>query len=776
MTEEDVKLKLITPSLQKSGWNIQNQINMEFPVKQNYQFTDGEMQFNGNKISRAEPKRADYLLSYQNGFPLAILEAKNDEKSINDGISQAMDCAKKLDIKFAYSSNGSGFVEYDFFTQQTRILKMNEFPTPNELFNRYKNAKQITPQIEQIIKTPFDLEKQEPRYYQQIAINRTIEAIAKGQKRLLLVMATGTGKTFTAYQIINKLYKSKKFKKILYLADRNILIDQSIDGDFKPLGKYVDKIKKHKINASEYDIFFGLYQQLAGNSEEDYFATHYKDIPSDFFDFIIIDECHRGSANETSAWRKILDYFSSATQLGLTATPKHDESGSNLEYFGNPIYEYSLKQGIQDGFLAPYKVVRYISNIDDGIEIKEGEIDIIGQEIPSGTYIPADFGRTIFIKERTAMVAKAITNFLKYTLKDRYAKTIVFCETTEEANLMRLALNCENKDITENNPNYIVRITGDDTIGKALLDDFINVKRKYPVIATTSQLLSTGVDTKLAKVIVLNKIINSMTEFKQIVGRGTRLDEKRNKKYFTVIDFKGSSEKFNDPEFDGSVEIIEIPPKLEISEPNKNPNPTSPMNFPPQPTPEPDPDPSGKKRFYIKGVEVTIDTQINQIYINGKPVTVNFVDFSKNNMLENFSNLEEFLSVWNASSKKLELLDEFEEKGIFIKELRSYPQYENMDEFDILISLAYGLNPISRSQRAKKANEILNKYQGEARQILEILLKKYEQNGINELESFEIFKTDPFNYLNNEPIKEIFGDIKSYKIAINDIKTALYAL
>ena len=562
MSERDICTKYITPALAKAGWDIKRQIREEVT------FTDGRVIVRGNVTTRGKKKRADYILYYKSNLPIAVIEAKDNKHSLGDGMQQAINYADILDLQFAYSSNGDGFIEHDMKNGIEKEISLDEFPSPEELWNRYKNINQITKEQEEIITEPYYFAQGDktPRYYQRIAINRTVEAIAKGQKRILLVMATGTGKTYTAFQIIHRLRASGTKKKILFLADRNILVDQTMQNDFKPFQKVMTKVEHKKMDSS-YEIFLSLYHQLSGAEDLEVF----KQFSPNFFDLIIIDECHRGSAKDTSAWRKILDYFSSATQVGLTATPKESKVISNITYFGEPIYTYSLKQGIEDGFLAPYKVIRIGIDKDlEGYRPIKGKIDDYGNELEDREYNIKDFDKNLIIDDRTKLVAKKITEFLKKT--DRFSKTIVFCIDIEHAERMRRALVNENSDLVKENHKYIMRITGDNKEGKAQLDNFIDEDSKYPTIVTTSKLMTTGVDCKTCKLIVLENNIASMTEFKQIIGRGTRLKPDYDKEYFTIMDFRNVSRLFADPDFDGEPVIIYepeesdhiIPPELDV--------------------------------------------------------------------------------------------------------------------------------------------------------------------------------------------------------------------
>ena len=794
MTEEDIKLKFITPALQKAGWNIDNQINMEFPVKKEYFFTNGRILLDGEKIKRGTRKRADYLLSYQNGFPLGIIEAKDDNHQMNHGLQQAQEYAKMLGIPFAYSSNGKSFVEFDFFTGRTTELALDEFPTPQQLFLRFTQGKNLAnPEQIALITTPFDTYRKTPRYYQINAVNRTIEAVANNQKRILLVMATGTGKTFTASQIAYRLLQAKKAKHILYLADRNSLIEQTMKGDFKHF-KGTTKISGKSFDPA-FQIHFGLYQQFVEikgedeiadyltknphkkhlvreeiinqeTGEKEYIIEHYKEFAPDFFDTIFIDECHRSSRRANSQWRKILEYYANAVQIGMTATPKDDKTGSNLSYFGSPVYTYSLKQGIDDGFLAPYKVIRYGTNIDNfGYRPEQGKTDKIGNIIEDKEYTTTDFNRIISIDERNQIVAKTISHFLKNRLNDRFARTIVFCDDQDEAAKMRDCLGNENSDLqAKYNGEYVVRITSSEDNAQANLDKFNSVSERnlMPIIATTSHLMRTGVDSKLAKVIVFNCSVGSISEFKQMIGRGTRIDEDNGKTYFTILDFKGVTRLFADPAFDGE------------------PEPEPEGNFPKQKRP-PKSDPSTRK-INVNGVEVTMDSEMEYILdANGKLISKNFTDYTRTNFCGKYPDLKDFLNDWKNAKNKSEFLQLLESKGILIEEIKKYDQFKDMDEFDILISLAYGANALSRSERAKKAGKILDKFTGQAREVLQKLIDKYEQNGIDELEDLtHTLQNEPFNFMDIQSnLNQIFstGNDDGFDIFINtidEIKTAIY--
>lgn len=753
-TEEDIKTRYITPALTRVGWKT-NQLFMEY-------ITDGRMVFEGNQVKRKEKKRCDYLLQIHEGFPIAVIEAKDKNHHVADGLSQAMHYAEILNLNFAYSSNGKGFVEYDFSIGRQREFSLDEFPTQEELIARYKQINNLTStESQKALETKLDLTTKTPRYYQNIAVRLTIEAISKGEKRILLVMATGTGKTQTAYQITHRFRQMypKSSPRILYLADRNVLTEQTLKGDFLPL-KEISTIveKRHFDNA--YQIYFALYHQFIDGENK-----YYDQLPRDFFDLIFIDECHRGSAKDDSTWKEILEYFQSSIQIGLTATPKNDTDGSNLAYFGKPIYAYSLKQGIEDGFLAPYKVVRYGLDIDlTGYHPEKMKIDLNGNPVPDRHYEAREFNRIISISERTQVVAKQISNFLKYTLKDPYAKTIVFCKDSEHALEMKLALMNENQEEMKKNKNYVVRITSNDRCAEEQLDNFTSKKSTYPVIATTARLLSTGVDTKMVKVIALDREINSMTEFKQIIGRGTRLEEELGKKYFTILDFCGATKNFADPEFDGDFD--------EIVQPN------TPKTLPEDTFPPQKPDTTNEKytkKYRVNGVEVNVILELHQILDeNGKLVSSDFISYSKTQLTQKCQTLKDFLELWNSHSYKTDLLQELQNHGVLIDEIKTIEKYKNLDEFDILVSLAYDQPTLSRKERAKKASKILEKYEGKAREILQGLLDKYSNFGIKEVENPEILTLAPFNFLDTREATDAFGGIEGYIQALNLLKSEIY--
>jgi len=766
LTEEDIKVKYITPAIQKSNWDIQTQMRCE------YYYTSGKINVRENVASRGKGKKVDYLLSYKSNIPIAIVEAKDNNVTVSHGIQQAMDYALDLDIPFAYSSNGTGFYEHDMITGIEKEISMEEFPTPEELWNRYIQEKELTEEQLKVITEPYYFMSayKTPRYYQRIAINKTIEAVAKGQNRILLVMATGTGKTFTAFQIIHRLHKSGLKKKILYLADRNILIDQTMQNDFKPFQKVMTKIENRKMDSS-YEIYMSLYHQLRSNEEE-----VYKQFKPDFFDLIIVDECHRSSARDDSNWHEILTYFSSATQIGMTATPKETVDISNISYFGDPIYTYSLKDGIEDGFLAPYKVVKVSLDKDlEGYRPELGKVDEDGYEVEDKEYTLHDFDRTIVIDERTKVVAKRITEYLKAT--DRYARTIVFCVDTEHALRMRNALAIENQDMMQQNPNYVVRITSNDVVGKAKLDDFIDSNTTYPVIATTSKLLSTGVDTKTVKLIVLDEEIQSMTEFKQIIGRGTRLLENKGKQYFTIMDFRNNSEKFADPSFNGPAEVV-----LNVNGGNGN-EPTNPKDYGiSNPTPETpitgEIRDDGFKKVYIKGVDVSILNETIRYYdADGKLITESVIDYSKKNLKRLYENYEGFEQEWFRADSKKEFIEHLLSEGVMVDALFDKIN-DNIDVFDLLSNVAYDKEVVPKEDRVEKVknSEKIKEYNDSQRNVIDEILNIYQNKGVIELENIRLLEIKNFNkYGGLVPIVNLFGGKDRYLSMIKDVKKLLYS-
>lgn len=776
LSEEDTRNIYITPALTKK-WNLETQIRSEV------YFTAGKVIVRGNMSIRAKGEKADYILYYNSSKPIAVVEAKKYDLEVGTGMQQAIEYAKTLDLPFAYSTNGKAFLEHDMLTGNEREISMDDFPSPDDLWYRYKVAKNITEEEEKIINEPYYYAPgvNKPRYYQTIAINRTCEAIAKGQKRLLLVMATGTGKTYTAFQIIHRLKKSGLKRKILYLADRNMLIDQTMTQDFQPFTKVMTKVENRKMDSS-FEIYMALYQQLTNGQGTDIF----KQFSEDFFDLIIVDECHRGSAADDSNWKKILEYYSSATQIGLTATPKETKEISNITYFGEPIYTYSLKQGIDDGFLAPYKVIRV--NLDKdlvGYRPEAGKIDVNGNIIEDDEiYYQSDMDKKIIIDERTQAVAKRVTEFLKNT--NRYNKSIVFCIDIEHAERMRQALIKENNDMVAENPNYIMRITGDNQIGKAQLENFIDVEEKYPTIVTTSKLLTTGADCKTCKLIVLDSNINSMTEFKQIIGRGTRIREDYNKTYFTIMDFRNASRLFSDPDFDGEpVSIKNINPgddtpddSDENSEINRIEETNEEYEYE-SPTLKPIEIGERKGKLHVNGVEVNIYNEIVSYYDkNGKLVTESLKDFSKKSILNEYASLDDFLHKWNSTDRKQAILDELEQQGVLIDELRKDIGIDDIGDFDLILHIAYDKKPLTRYERVNNVIKkgYLYKYSEMAQNILKDLLEKYSDNNELELTDTKILELNPFNeYGSPMDIVDVFGGKDKYIEVVEELENELYA-
>ena len=767
MTEEDIKLQYITPAI-TSKWSI-GKITMET------QITDGKINIKGNLVFRENPKRVDYLLYLNNNNPIAVVEAKDNKHSLSYGIQQAIDYAKMLRLPFAYTSNGDAFVEHDFLTGKEREFPLDEFPTEDELIARFKAESNMTEKQEAIIAQPYYTSQTTypPRYYQRIAINKTLDAIAKGQDRILLVMATGTGKTYTAFQIIYRLLQSGMKKKVLYLADRNLLVDQSIQQDFSPLEKVIHKInvaKDDRTTITSHEVYFSLYQQLVGEDGKEHFSELFK---PDFFDLIIVDECHRGSAKEDSRWRKVLDYFKSATQIGMTATPKETSYVSNIDYFEEPIYEYSLKEGIEDGFLAPFKVIKITTDIGEGWRPRKGQLDMFGQEIEDRIYNNKDYDYNIVIEDRINQVAREITNYLKST--DRMSKTIVFCATENAAERMRQALVNLNSDMVKKNSDYVVRITGSDEHGKSKLDYFISVSSPYPVIATTSKLLSTGADCKMTKLIVLDEMIGSMTEFKQIIGRGTRLREKEGKTHFAVMDFRNVTNLFSDPDWDGPIEIDENYGKHKdcggFSAGEKDNDGETP--------PKEDKDPKYKPIVDRNGCKVKIINKIVAVYdTNGKLLRQeSIIDYTKENINGEYASLDNFIREWSAEEKKEKIRDLLRERGIDLEKIKEEKNMTDVDDFDFICHIAFDKKPLTRKERANnvKKRDFLSKYNGVAREVLEALLDKYMNAGIYEIEKSEILKLAPFMKLGKpSKIAGYFGGKKEYLQAVKELENEIY--
>lgn len=766
LTEEDIKRIRITPEINKSGWT---NILME------HTFSEGRIIPNGNGgYTRGKKKKYDYLLLNDNNFKLAIVEAKDDSHSEDAGLLQAIEYAKILNVPFAYSSNGKAFVEHDLITGLERVINIDEFPTPIQLKDRYKLEKGFGEEELNLIQEPFHYSPGfRPRYYQTASVDKTLEAIAEGKKRALVVLATGTGKTYTAFQIAWKLTRQKKVKKILYLADRKELIRKPHNEEFAPFGIHRCIIQKHKIDTA-YDVFFGLYQQLdsAGNAQSN--LDVFKQVSPDFFDLIFVDECHRGSAREDSKWREILDYFSGAIQVGMTATPKvygkKDESGEPVIdtarlYFGEPVYTYSLKSGIEDGYLAPFKAITPHLDIDvNGYRPYKGEVDIYGNLLEDRIYTINDFDKKLIVDARTNAVCEKITTYLKEN--GRYQKTIIFCCNIPHAERMRRVLNNMNSDITRKNPKYIVRITGDSPTADADLEAFVKMEfnpETDPCIAITSDLMTTGIDCKTAKLIIIDKVINSMTTFKQIIGRGTRIRMDANKFDFVIIDFRRATRLFADPKWDGDIDIVpegQAEGKSDGGDGSEG---------------------EEVKKFHIHGDEVTImGENVSIMDSDGKVITTSLINYTKSNILNEYATLDAFIQTWTSEKKHKAIIDELAKQGVLLDELRKEIGIDDMDDFDLICHVAYGLKPLTRSERAKnvKKAEILDNYQGIARTILEILLEKYCDEGIEDIDDIGVLKLDEFKEYGTpkQIINDIFGGREAYMAAVTAIKTNLYAV
>ena len=774
LSEEDIKLRYITPAIMQKGWSVTD-ITMETKVK----ITDGKMNLRGNLVARSKAKFADYMLYYNKANPIAIVEAKDANHSVSFGMQQAKEYAQMMDVPFAYSSNGFGFEEYDFLTGKERSLSMEEFPTKEELYERYlkesNDGEGLSENELKVINQPFCTGQDiyPPRYYQRNAVNRTVEAVARGERRMLLVMATGTGKTYTAFQIVYRLLKAGLIKKVLYLADRNVLVDQSIEQDFKPLSNNIHKVNYQKdkdTKPTAHQVYFSLYQQLIGDNGKQNYKELFK---PEFFDMVIVDECHRGSAKDDSSWREILEYFEGAIQLGMTATPKETKYQSNITYFSEPLYTYSLKEGIDDGFLAPFKVINIKTNIGDGWRPVKGQRDINGQLIEDRIYNNTDYDYNIIIEDRIREVAQEITKYLKQT--DRMQKTIVFCADEPHAERMRVALVNENSDMCKKNPDYVVRITGSDDYGKGKLDYFISVSSPYPVIATTSKLLSTGVDCKMVKLIVLDQNINSMTEFKQIVGRGTRLREKEGKKYFVIMDMRNVTRLFADPAWDGPIEVDE--------------------GYTPSPTPSgyvitDDSEDGGnvveeelanntKPIVNKNGCRVEIISKVVSVYdVDGKLLrTESITDYTRKNINDTYATLSDFILHWNAAERKAEITDLLRENGIDLQALKEDQGMVNVDDFDFICHIAYDQKPLTRKERADNVRKrnVFGKYGDQARKVLDALLDKYANEGISQLENRKVLSLDPFRQMGSPAsIAKLFGGNKRYLEAVKELEQMIY--
>lgn len=763
LSERDICTKYITPAIERSGWDRLTQVREEVNI------TKGRVLVSGNTVKRAERRVADYILYYKPNIPLAVIEAKDNNHAVGAGMQQALRYAALIDVPFVFSSNGDAFLFHDRTGQGAVVeeeISLSSFPSPDKLWDRYCQWKGITPKEAAIVSQEYydDGSGKSPRYYQITAINRTIEAIAKGQNRILLVMATGTGKTYTAFQIIWRLWRSQTAKRILFLADRNILVDQTKTNDFKPFGKAMTKITHRTIDKS-YEIYLSLYQAVSGTED---IQNVYKEFSPDFFDLMIIDECHRGSAADDAAWREILEYFTSTIHIGLTATPKETREVSNTHYFGDPIFTYSLKQGIDDGFLAPYRVVRIDLDKDlAGWRPEKGKKDSYGQEIEDRIYGQKDFDNTLILTRRTELVAKKVSDFLKKT--NPFDKTIIFCENIDHAERMRSALVNENADEVAKSDRYIVRITGDSPEGKAELDNFIMPDSTYPVIATTSKLMSTGVDAQTCKVIVLDKSIESMIEFKQIIGRGTRINEEYGKLFFTIIDFRKATERFADPEFDGDP----------LPDPDFEPGGGSGNGGKPKGGDlTPPPDQPGMMKYVVRDVELMVVAERVQYYGNdGHLITETLRDYTRTNVLKSYTTIDEFLTSWTAAEKKTAIIEELQQQGVLFDALAEEVG-KDLDPFDLICHVAFGQPAMTRRQRADRVKKAkyFAEYGDQARAVLSSLLDKYADEGVENLESIDVLKVDPFRSFGTpiEIVNGIFGGKTAYRSILHRIEQCLY--
>ncbi len=805
LSERDICSKFIGPAVKRAGWDGMMQIREEV------NFTKGRIIVRGKLVTRGKAKRADYILYYKPNIPIAIIEAKDNNHSVGDGMQQALDYAVTLNIPFVFSSNGDGFVFHDrtgMSMEKEATLSLDAFPSPKDLWSRYRTWKGLTPDEEAIVLQDYfeDGSGKGPRYYQQNAINAAVEAIAKGQNRILLVMATGTGKTYTAFQIIWRLWKAKRKKRILFLADRNVLVDQTMVNDFRPFGAAMAKLStgaktiardgsevelttaldnKRRIDTA-YEVYLGLYQAITGPEDR---QKLFREFSPGFFDLIVIDECHRGSAADDAAWKEILNYFSGATQIGLTATPKETEYVSNIHYFGPPVYTYSLRQGIEDGFLAPYKVIKVHIDVDvHGYRPERGDVDRDGNEIEDRIYNTKDFDRTLVIDDRTKLVAKKVSDFLKES-RDRFQKTIVFCVDEEHAARMRQALINENKDLCDENHRYVMRITGSDNEGQAQIGNFIDPEAKYPVLVTTSRLLSTGVDAQTCRLIVLDRAVGSMTEFKQIVGRGTRVHEDTKKFYFTLIDFRGATNHFADPDFDGEpVQIYEpgqndpiVPPDDVPVDENGDPLPAQPgedeviVDQPPDINININEEPP--RKIYVDGVGATIVAErVEYLDEQGRLVTETLRDFTKKALKKRFASLDDFLKRWKSAERKQAIVEELENEGLSLEPLADEVG-KDLDPFDLICHVAFDQPPLTRRERAEnvRKRDVFTKYGPQARAVLEVLLQKYQDQGVMDLGDPRILQIPPLDTMGTpmQLIKQ-FGTRADFMFAVQELQSALY--
>jgi type I restriction enzyme, R subunit len=805
LSERDICTKFITPALREAGWDEMLQIREEYDI------TKGRIIVRGKLVSRGKRKRADYVLNVKPNIPIAVIEAKDNTHSVGDGIQQALGYAEMLDVPFVFSSNGDGFVFHDRTgnsDQRETSLSLDDFPAPDELWRRYRKWKGLDEEAEQLVLQDYhdDGSGKTPRYYQVNAVNAAIEAIARGQDRVLLVMATGTGKTYTAFQIIWRLWKAGRKKRILFLADRNVLVDQTMVNDFRPFGGAMAKLstkaktieradgstvdvtlaldRQRRIDTA-YEVYLGLYQAITGPEDR---QKLFREFSPDFFDLIVIDECHRGSAAEDSAWREILEYFSAATQIGLTATPKETEYVSNIAYFGEPVYSYTLKQGIRDGFLAPYKVVKvHIDRDVEGYRPEKGQLDRIGEPVEDRIYNTKDFDRTLVLDDRTLLVARKVTQFLKES-GDRYQKAIIFCVDQEHAARMRQALINENADLVGENSRYVMRITGSDNEGQAELGNFIDPEMRWPVLVTTSRLLSTGVDAQTCRLIVLDRDVGSMTEFKQIVGRGTRVHEDSRKYYFTLIDFRGATSHFADPDFDGEpVQIYEPagedpvdPPEIPPHDEDGEPLPPQPdddeviVDDPAEPT---EPKKGPRKKIYVDGVGAEIVAErVQYLDDHGKLVTESLRDYTRKALRTHFASLDDFLSHWSTTERKQAIIEQLEAEGLPIADIAD-ELGSDLDPFDLICHVAFDAKPLTRRERAEnvRKRDVFGRYGDQARSVLDALLDKYADDGVVNLDDPEILRIPPLDRLGTPmQLVRAFGGKSDFERAIHDLQDALY--
>lgn len=765
LSETDIRTKYITPAILKAGWDIDTQIREEYPI------TKGRIIAKGKICKRDNPLKADYILFYKQNIPIAVIEAKDNNHTMAHGMQQALQYAKMMDIPFVFSSNGDGFVFHNKYITEGNVettLSNDEFPSPAKLWSMYLEKNNVNKEKEKVITQPYysDNPNKQPRYYQMNAINKTVNAVLDGQKRILLVMATGTGKTYTAFQIIWRLWKSGVKKRILFLADRTALIAQTFTNDFAPFKDKMTWVTKQNFDTA-HEIYLGLYQGLSSEDGND--NSLFKNFSPNFFDLVVVDECHRGSAKADSEWREVLEYFSNATQIGLTATPKETKEISTIDYFGEPIYTYSLKNGIDDGFLAPYRVIRVFFDKDvAGYLPYEGQLDDNGEIIDNRLYDTTDFDRSLVLKNRTKLVAKTVCDYMK-NHNCRMDKAIFFCVDQEHADRMREALVNENPDMMNIDDRYVMRITSNDVYGVKQLDNFRNVESLYPTLVTTSKLLSTGVDVPTVKYIILDSNIRSMTEFKQIIGRGTRVREDLGKLYFTIFDFRNVTKLFHEEEFDGPIEQDE------------NYNPNNPKSMPEEPPVVEKPKGEKKSKFVIGDEPVTISQQqIQYLGKDGKLITESLIDFTKKSVLAEYSSLDKFVNAWNEAERKQVIVEEMENRGVFFDDLKEIIGKKDLDPFDIILHIVFDKPALTRKERANnvKKRNYFTKYGEKAREILDLILTKYCDAGLEDLESVDILKLDPIKQYGTQIyiINKIFGGIENYQNAIREMKNCLYAV